>query len=87
MTDEVSEPHDALTGVVEPVLSYAHDREGRPFEDAHNNVVQALATTQERLRDLRKQRNEINSEIKQLVEDEELLTRMTRVRKPTESPS
>lgn len=66
-----------LLGVVTP----PPDRDGRPFEDAHNMAVQALQLTRQRLRDLRERRGEINAEIKQLVTDEELLNRMTRVRK------
>jgi len=78
-------PEDALLGVVRPV-SYIEpegeqDREPRPFETARGNAVQALALTRERLAHLRKQRDEINGEIKTLVEDEDLLDRMTRVRK------
>jgi cell division protein FtsB len=57
------------------------DREGRPFEDAHAIAVQALESTRSRLVTLRKQREAINAEIKTLVDDEDLLTRMTRVRK------
>lgn len=72
-----------MTGAVSPeAVSYMEsDREGRPFEDAHGNAVQALARTQERLSQLRKQRGEINAEIKTLVDDEVLLNRMVQVRK------
>ena len=59
------------------------DREPRAYETARDNAVMALGKTQERLRELRQQREEINAEIKTLVDDEELLTRMTRVKKGT----
>jgi len=82
MTETSHEPGETLTGVVNPLEGYGDDdREARPFEDAHAKAVQALALTQERLTLLRKQRTEINAEIKELVDDEDLLTRMTRVRK------
>jgi hypothetical protein len=66
----------SLTGVVEPP-----DREATPFEDARGRVQIALAMTQERLRELRKNREEINAEIKLLVDEEDLLERMSKVRK------
>ena len=79
---------ESLLGVVEPqemplpgMPEPPADRDGTPYEDARNKVVQALGLTQERLRQLRGQRDEINVEIKQLVSDEELLERMTRVRR------
>lgn len=81
---------NALLGVVRPAGyllddEAPEDRPGRPFEDAHNKAVQALVMTQERLTSLRKQRADINAEIKTLVDDEDLLIRMTRVRKGSKS--
>jgi len=74
---------EAIVGVVSPqAVSYLEqDREGRPFEDAHSNAVQALSRTRDRLTELRKQRGEINAEIKTLVDDEVLLNQMVQVRK------
>jgi len=77
----MSQP-DALTGVVEPkLIDIPEDRHGTAFEDAHSRAELALEMTRERLRDLRKHREEINAEIKGLVDDEELLERMTKVRR------
>jgi hypothetical protein len=75
---------EALVGVVSPLANYRQD-EARPFEDAHSSAVRALAETQSRLASLREQRAAINAEIKQLVTDEDLLSRMTRVHKPGKS--
>jgi hypothetical protein len=72
VSDEVPE---SLTGVVTPAS------ETTAYEDAMGRVNIALAMTQERLRDLRRTRDEINVEIKHLVDEEDLLERMSRVRK------
>lgn len=77
----MSEP-DALLGVVEPQLpDMPLDRDPSAYNDAMSRVQIALAMTQQRLAELRKQREEINAEIKLLVSEEELLERMTRVQR------
>lgn len=50
-----------------------------PYADAHAEVTNALDRTKRRLQALRDQRATINAEIRELVEQEELLTRMSRV--------
>jgi hypothetical protein len=78
----MSEP-DALTGVVMPPDD--QDREERIYERARNATIQALELTREQLRDLRKQREDLNAEIKLLVDEEELLARMARIKRRTHS--
>lgn len=73
---------ESLTGVVAPELpDMPQAASTNAYEDAQKRVGEALTWTQERLRELRKQREQTNAEIKQLVDDEELLIRMSRVRK------
>jgi len=50
-----------------------------PYADAHGEVVNALDRTKRRLQALREQRAAINDEIRELVEQEELLNRMSKV--------
>ena len=50
-----------------------------PYEAALDGVKVALTITRERLIALRKQREEINGEIKMLVAEEALLQRMAKV--------
>jgi hypothetical protein len=57
------------------------DREARPYEDVRDRIALAREITSQRLRDLRGQREEINAEIKLLVEEDDLLTRMARITK------
>lgn len=77
---------DALLGVVEPehslIETYAEQvTAATPYERALAQTAEALESTRSRLVTLRKQRGEINAEIKTLVEDEVLLTRMARIRR------
>lgn len=50
-----------------------------PYERAAEGVGQALALTKERLTMLRKQRDEINDEVRDLVAEEIMLERMARL--------
>lgn len=90
LADEAEKGYDVshLLGVVEPEEQLAmegmptsppSDRDPRPYEEARDRLAQAQAITQERLRDLRKQREEINAEVKLLVAEDELLARMLRI--------
>src|SRR5262245_52909524 len=62
---------DAVLGVVAPSTS--------AYDSAIDFVNDSLVKTKQRLADLRKQREGINDEIRDLVADEELLERMARV--------
>ena len=85
LADEAEQGYDAsaLLGVVKPMelpgMPHLQDREARPYEEARDKLALALELTTAGLEDLRGQRAEINAEIKLLVEEEELLTRMLRV--------
>jgi hypothetical protein len=84
LADEAESGYDVshLLGVVEPRLPGMppeQDRETRPYEEARDKLTIAHGMTVERLRELRKRREEINAEIKLLVDEEELLTRMLRI--------
>jgi hypothetical protein len=50
-----------------------------PYDGARKAVAFALTLTRDRLRELRANRDEINAEIKMLVAEEQLLTRMAKV--------
>jgi hypothetical protein len=52
---------------------------GRYYDGAVGSVRAALAATKEELRRKRAERDELNTEIKLLVAEEELLNRMARV--------
>ena len=49
------------------------------YERARSEVLTALSRTEDRLADLRKQRDEINAEIKSLVTEQDLLQRMSKI--------
>lgn len=51
------------------------------FDEVKETVGRALTATKDRLRELRKQREDINAEIKLLVDEEDLLMRMAKVKK------
>jgi len=51
------------------------------YERARESVTASLDEVRTRLKELRAQRDEINAEIKQLVSEEELLERMSRIRR------
>lgn len=70
-----------------PLHEDTPDREERIYERARNQTIQALGLVQESLRKLRQQRAEINAEIKLLVQEEDLLERMSKVKKPTKAPA
>jgi hypothetical protein len=73
---------DTLLGVVEPEPPGAQSADPAspsPFEQARSEVVSALILTEQRLVDLRRQREAINAEIKTLVSEHDLLRRMSRV--------
>jgi uncharacterized coiled-coil DUF342 family protein len=57
------------------------DQEARVYERTRDAVIQARDVTMDRLRALRKQREELNAEIKLLVDEADLLDRMSRVKK------
>ena len=79
MSDESA--YEADPGGVSFIDKTGEDREERIYERARNATTQALKLTREQLRALRKQREEINAEIRLLVDEEGLLERMVRVRK------
>lgn len=91
--DETPEvPEDSLTGVIRPVSYIVPEGEEdetddvqSPFERAKAEAESALIMTRERLAELRKMREVINAEIKQLVDEEDLLSRMTKVKKSTKA--
>jgi len=66
----------ALPGMPAPPVE-----RGGKYEEVQDTVIKALDATRNRLRDLRQQREEINAEIKLLVDEEELLERMTRIKR------
>jgi len=55
------------------------DRDERPYETARNTLSVALDLTRERLAERRAHRDDVNAEIKLLVEEAELLDRMWRI--------
>ena len=55
------------------------DNEQRPYEEARDKLSMAQGLTRDRLSFLRDQREGINAEIKLLVEEDELLSRMMRI--------
>lgn len=57
------------------------DSEARPYQDVRDRIALALAVTEERLGGLRKQRDDINAEIKLLVDERDLLRRMDKIAK------
>lgn len=67
--DEIRQGPDALP----------RDRDETAYERARNVVSMSLSLTEERLRELRKKRDEINAEIKVLVNEESLLQRMSKI--------
>jgi cell division protein FtsB len=66
----------ALPGMPEPPIE-----RGGKYEEVQETVAKALHATKQRLHDLRKQREDINAEIKLLVDEHELLERMTKIKK------
>jgi hypothetical protein len=70
----------AVENMVLPGMPAAVEPGGK-FHEVQETVTRALAATRDRLRELRKQREEINAEIKHLVDEEELLERMSKVKK------
>lgn len=80
MADE-AEPR-SLIGVVEPALPGMPEVEqNRAYELARQAVETSLGTVRTQLKGLRTKRDETNAEIKRLVAEEELLERMSRVRR------
>lgn len=81
LADEAERGYDVshLLGVVNPPEVTPPDRDARPYEEARDQLAMAQEITQANLRQLRQQREDINAEIKLLVEEEELLTRMLRI--------
>jgi len=69
------------TGVDTPLPGMPDPRQPAPsaYESAVERVQAALIATEGRLTDLRKQREQINAEIKVLVTETELLRRMSKV--------
>jgi hypothetical protein len=65
----------ALPGMPEPPVE-----RGGKYEEVQETVSKALHATKQRLHDLRRQREDINAEIKLLVAEEELLERMTKIK-------
>jgi len=76
MSEGVTVEEVTLPGMPQPPV----ERGGR-YEEVQETVAKALDATQQRLRDLRAQRDDINAEIKLLVAEEELLERMARIKK------
>ena len=72
-----SDPDSEFVGVEDEAIS--------PYERAKQEATDALEATRQRLIDLRKAREGINAEIKTLVEEEDLLSRMAKVRKSTKA--
>jgi hypothetical protein len=66
----------ALPGMPQPPIE-----RGGKYEEVQETVAKALDATKNRLRDLRQQREDINAEIKLLVAEEELLERMTKIKR------
>lgn len=73
MTDPEEE---VMLGVVEPLPGMPRNR---AYDTAVDAAHTALAAVRARLSDLRQSRADTNAEIKLLVEEEELLRRMTAV--------
>lgn len=74
----------SLQGVVEPTLPGMPEviiDQPSAYEDAFDRVQVALGMTEKRLVELRLARSEINDEIKLLVEEQELLERMAKIKK------
>ena len=84
---------DYLLGVQQPnpgpedIVPESFRNRPSEYETITEEVARALTSVQERLRGLRAMREDINAMIRQLVEDEELLTRMTRVRRGQRGPA
>jgi len=72
----------SLTGVVTPP-----EREGTAYEAARHHLDTAAEVTKARLVRLRADRETINAEIKLLVEEEELLSRMLRIARKGATPN
>lgn len=77
--------NDVLLGVPEPAdlpagVSYVVPDEERAFDTARSVVEDSLSRVRTQLKELRSQREQINTEIRRLVDEEELLGRMARVR-------
>jgi len=87
LADEAEKGYEvsALLGVVEtPLPGMPEPMKVTAYTSAIDQVHMALDQTQERLTELRKQREDINAEIKVLVAEEDLLERMSKIRKKQE---
>jgi len=85
LADEAEQGYDvtSLQGVVQPLPGMPTPFMPTAYVSAMDRVLVALEETENRLSELRKERDVINAEIKVLVEEQELLERMAKIKKKT----